>query len=102
MLEVTVPPAVGRVTVAGKLKVAWTASVPFTSTVQLAPDVVSQPVHEAKEPPALGTAFKVTLVPLLKFSLQSAPQEMPAGVEVTVPPPPPVRVTVIGKAKVTF
>jgi len=44
--------------------------------------------------PAAGVAVSVTAVPLVKFSLQSAPQAIPAGLEVTVPVPVPARDTV--------
>jgi hypothetical protein len=42
---------------------------------------------------ASGVAVRVTVVPRLKITLQVAPQEIPAGVDTTVPSPPPALAT---------
>jgi len=58
---------------------------------------------ENVDPPA-GLAVRVTTVPLLYEAEQVAPQLIPAGFDVTVPPPEPdlftVRVKVCGRSKV--
>src|SRR5687767_7762043 len=93
-LEVTVPvPPPVRATVTAKLcrvKLALTLSAPLTVTVQVVPVVVSQPVQAPNDEPALGVAVRVTEVPYRKLSLQSPPQLMPPGTELTVPAPAPV------------
>jgi hypothetical protein len=61
--------------------------------VQLAPDTVSHPVQPSKIDPAAGEAVSVTAVPVAYVSEQSAPQVIPSGLEVTVPPAVPVRLT---------
>ena len=40
-----------------------------------------------------GLAIRVTAVPVLKLALHASPQVMPGGLDVTVPPPAPVLVT---------
>jgi hypothetical protein len=56
------------------------------------------PVHAPLQPVKVdvpsGTAVKVTTVPELYVSVQSRPQTIPAGLEVTVPPPVPALPTV--------
>ena len=49
----------------------------------------ASPLHPAKIELELGEAVRVTLVPELYGSEQSAPQLMPAGLKVTVPEPVP-------------
>ena len=56
----------------------------------------ASPVQPVNVEPAAGVAVSVTAVPLAKFSLQSAPQAIPAGFEVTVPVPVPARDSVRG------
>ena len=63
-------------------------------TVQVIPDTVSQPVQPEKIDRKAGLAVRVTTAPLLKVAEQVAPQLIPAGLEVTVPPRMPVFVTV--------
>src|SRR5688572_32539371 len=58
------------------------------------PKQSGSPPHPAKMDPAAAVALRVTTVPELYVSEQSAPQEMPAGLLVTVPEPPPVFDTV--------
>jgi hypothetical protein len=56
--------------------------------VTLQPPVPEQaPPQPRKVAPGLGAAVSVTFVPCAKSSLQSAPQAMPAGVDVTAPAP---------------
>jgi hypothetical protein len=52
------------------------------------------PLQPAKEEPDVGVAVRVTAVPLANEAAQVAPQEMPAGLLVTVPLPAPVFETV--------
>src|SRR5687768_7246239 len=61
-------------------------------TVQVRAEPVHAPDHEVKGLDFVGLAVRVTVVPAAKVSVQSVPQLMPAGLEVTVPSP--VRVTV--------
>ncbi|HZU42556.1 MAG TPA: hypothetical protein VE994_07795 [Terriglobales bacterium] len=65
----------------------------FIATVQ-APLPLHAPLQPAKTDPALAVAVSVTVVPLLKVALQVLPQEIPAGLLVTVPVPLPPGVTV--------
>ncbi len=65
-------------------------------TVQVAPDVVVQPVQPVRIDPDAATAVSVTEDPLTYGSEQSVPQVMPAGFDVTVPVPLPARLTVTG------
>src|ERR1044072_6090322 len=60
---------------------------------------VPVPEHEPPDQPenvepVAGVAVSVTIVPLVKFSEQSMPQVMPAGIELTQPAPVPVFVAV--------
>ena len=74
------------------VKVAVQVLLAFTVTE---PSVQSaSPLQLEKVEPALGEAVRVTGVPSLYDSEQSAPQLMPAGLEVTVPEPVPDLVTV--------
>src|SRR5437899_10582162 len=74
-------------------KFAVTARAALIVTVQ-APVPVQLPLQPLKVEPAAGAAVKVTMVPMANAAEQVAPQEMPAGVLVTVPLPTPVFVTV--------
>jgi len=94
---VTVPlPAPVFVTVSAKddcTKLAVTVVGAFTVTVQvLVP--VQPPLHPVKVEPAAAAAVSVTEVPLANDAEQVAPQEMPAGLLVTVPLPAPAFDTV--------
>lgn len=75
------------------VKVAVTELAAITETVQ--PPVPLQPLpdHPAKAEPEVATADSVTDVPDVKLATQVVPQLMPAGEEVTVPPPVPALVT---------
>src|SRR5437763_1590996 len=74
-------------------KVAVTACAALIVTLQ-APVPVQLPLQPVKVEPAAGAAVKVTAVPLVNEAEQVAPQEIPAGVLVTVPLPAPALVTV--------
>ena len=60
--------------------------------VEVAP--AQLPDQPANVEPAAGTALSVTVVFCVKLNAHTLPQEMPAGVDVTVPEPVPVRLTV--------
>jgi hypothetical protein len=106
-LEVTVPlPRPLLLTVRLKncrLNVAVTDFAAFTATVHVAPETELQPVQLPKTEPAAGVAVSVTVVPFVYGCEQSAPQLIPAGLDVTVPPPAPALPTVsmkVGTVKV--
>jgi hypothetical protein len=71
-----------------------TALAAVIVTVQVVPEVVSQPLQPLKMERRFGVAVSVTTVPLLKAAEQVAPQSIPGGLEVTLPPAVPVFVTV--------
>src|SRR5207247_665997 len=97
-LLVTVPvPAPVLLTVSGKLctaKGAVTVVAALTVTVQVPVLEQLPPLQPVKVEPAAGAAVKVTAVPLEYAAAQVAPQEIPAGLLVTVPVPAPVLLTV--------
>jgi hypothetical protein len=68
------------------------------STVQVGALPVQAPLQPEKTDPSAACAVSVTEVPGAKSAEHAAPQEIPAGLEVTVPAPSPVRVTVSGKS----
>ena len=63
-------------------------------TVHVPVPVQPPPLQPLNVDPAVGAAVKVTAVPLANAAEHVAPQEMPAGVLVTVPIPAPVLLTV--------
>ena len=65
----------------------------FMVTTQV-PVPVHAPDHPANPEPTFAAAVSVTTVPNAYGSLQSEPQLMPAGVDVTAPVPAPPSVTV--------
>ena len=71
------------------MNAAVTLFAALMATVQVLPEVESQPVQLAKVLPADGLAVRVTLVPELKGALHVLPQLMPVGDDVTVPEPVP-------------
>lgn len=79
------------------LKVALTERAADMLTVQVLAAPVHAPVHPEKLEPAPGVAVRVTEVFAAYCSMQSEPQLMPAGVDVTVPLPLPPRVTLSAK-----
>jgi hypothetical protein len=74
------------------LKVAVTARAALMVTVQ-APVPLHAPLQPPKVDPEAAEAVSATCVPWATFSVQSAPQEMPAGALDTVPVPVPFLVT---------
>lgn len=79
---------------AATLKVAVTAFEAFIVSEQPRPPVQA-PLQPVNMEPASATAVSVMMLFGVKGALQVAPQLMPAGVLVTVPPPVPALVTVI-------
>jgi hypothetical protein len=78
-------------------KVAVTVVAAFRVTVQVPVPAQPPPLQPEKVEPAAGVAVKVTAVPLPYEATQVVPQEMPAGVLVTVPMPAPLELTVSAK-----
>jgi hypothetical protein len=99
-LLVTVPPPVpasDTVNCTGSnVNVAVTERATSSATVQVAAEPVHAPLQPVKLEPAAATAVSVTDAPLTKLNWQVAPQLMPAGLLVTVPPPVPDLLTVRG------
>jgi hypothetical protein len=62
-------------------------------TVQVLPDTASHPVHPVNAERRFGDAVSVTTVVLEKDAAHVDPQLIPAGLEVTVPLPRPVLLT---------
>jgi len=95
--DVTVPvPLPARLTVTGnvirsKRALALVSAVIFTEHVPV-PEQPA-PVHPANVELFAAVAVSATAVPLVYVSLQSVPQLMPAGLDVTLPEPAPVRET---------
>src|SRR5688572_14989627 len=88
-LDETVPvPVPARLTVSGYVKRAVTDLAAFNVSTH-APVPEQPPLQPANVAPAAGLAVSVTSVPETYASLQSEPQSMPAGLELTVPPPAP-------------
>jgi len=63
-------------------------------TVHVTPETVLHPLQPASVDPPAAVAVRVTLVPLAYGSEQSVPQLIPDGLELTVPLPVPVLLTV--------
>ena len=80
--------------VSGGLKVTLIVILLLIVTVQVFPDVVDPQFVHAVVYPEFGVAVSVTWVPLFTTILQVDPQLMPAGLLVTDPPPPFMRVRV--------
>src|SRR6266850_511950 len=78
----------------GKSKVAVTVVATVIVTVQVPVPVQPPPLQPVKVEPAAGAAVKVTEEPMVNEAVQVVPQEMPAGLLVTVPPPAPALETV--------
>ena len=94
----TVPvPAPFGLTVSVKVcraKVAVTVVAALSVTVQVPVPEQPPPLQPLKTEPAAGAAVKVMAVPLAYVAAQVAPQEIPAGLLVTVPVPAPLGLTV--------
>src|SRR6267142_2525624 len=73
----------------GAVNVAVTLWATLMVTVQVPVPVQPPPLQPVKVEPATGAAVRVTIVPIENEAEQVAPQEMPAGLLVTVPPPLP-------------
>jgi hypothetical protein len=78
------------------MKFAVTVLAALILTVHVVSVVVSQPSHPRKTEPKFGTTVNVTDVSATKGAEHVPPQLIPAGAEVTVPPPSPDLVTVSG------
>jgi DNA-binding protein YbaB len=77
------------------VKVAVTVGgVVEIKTVQVDPEVESHPLQLVKLEPMAGAAVRVTLLPEANSALQTNPQSIPLGLDVTVPLPFPAGVTV--------
>jgi hypothetical protein len=78
----------------GRVNVAVTDVAAPTVTVHVPVPVQPPPLHPANVEPVAAAAVKVTAAPLVNDAEHVAPQLMPAGLLVTVPPPVPALVTV--------
>jgi hypothetical protein len=76
------------------LNVAVTDWAEFIVTAHAPAPEQPAPLHPTKVEPAAGEAVSVTTVPAVKELPQVLPQEIPAGLEVTVPVPVPAKLTV--------
>ena len=76
------------------LKLALTVVAPVIVTAHVPTPEQPPPDQPVKFEPLPAEADSVMLLPWVRLSLQSAPHEIPAGDEVTVPVPDPVLVTV--------
>ncbi|MDP3824312.1 MAG: hypothetical protein Q8R33_22820 [Burkholderiales bacterium] len=69
-------------------KVAVTLVLAFNAMTQVpVPGQPAAALHPVNWKPVAGAAVSVTVVPVSYDSLQSVPQAMPAGAELTVPKP---------------
>src|SRR6058998_1634162 len=71
----------------GAVNVAVTLWATLMVTVQVPVPVQPPPLQPVKVEPAAGAAVRVTIVPIENVAEQVAPQEIPAGLLVTVPLP---------------
>ena len=69
----------------------------FSVTIQVPVPEQPPPVQPEKVEPAAGVAVRVMGVPPVNAAEHVAPQEMPAGLLVTVPEPAPLGLTVSAK-----
>jgi hypothetical protein len=100
-LETTVPaPAPFLITLSGyvlgggaTVNAAATVCAVLMVTVHVPVPVQPPPLQPVKVEPVDGTAVKVTEVPELNEALQVLPQVTPVGLEMTLPEPVPVLVT---------
>jgi len=95
--EVTVPlpaPAGATVNVNCGTKLAVTVAVAFIVTTHCPVPEQPAPDHPWNTEPDTAAAVRVTCEFVVKAAVQVAPQSMPAGDEVTLPEPVPVRFTV--------
>jgi hypothetical protein len=98
-LDVTLPvplPLFVNARLYWRLKVTVTLAAAVMLTVQLVPLVLVHPLKLTNREPASAIALSVTDVPLSNgcvCEMQAAPQEIPAGVDVTLPVPVPLFVS---------
>ena len=83
-----VPPRVTPSVTRG-IKVAVTAVLAFSATVQVPVPVHGKPLHPANTEPGDAAAVRITVVPAVNAAVHAVPQLMPLGLEVTVPVPAP-------------
>ena len=93
-VPVPVPVRLTLRTLCVELKFAVTVRAAPIVTLQMFPEVESQPVQPVKAEFTSAVAVRVTGVPSLYVAEQVVGQLMPAGELVTVPVPVPVRLTV--------
>ena len=74
--------------------VAVTVVAAVTVTAQAPAPVQPPPDQPAKVEPTAGAAVSVTVAPWFTGSVQSVPQLIPAGDDVTVPDPAPTLLTI--------
>src|SRR5687767_5303771 len=95
-LEDTVPIPVPTLLTLSGYELSWNIAVtevgPETAMTQ-APAPVQAPAQPAKVELASLAAVRVTIVPTANGALQVLPQEIPDGLEVTVPVPLPTFIT---------
>ena len=77
-------------------KLAVTVVAAFITTTQVPVPEQPAPLQPANWNPAAGVAVSVTFVPALYDSVQSAPQAIPGGTELTLPEPLTTTVRVTG------
>ncbi len=95
--ELVIVPDPVRVTVSVRLSevnVAVTVLAPLMVTLQVLPRLESQPLQLVNVEFPSGVAVRVTAVPLLYAKEHVAPQLIPLGELLTVPPPVPFLLTV--------
>src|SRR5882762_2918599 len=103
-LEVTVPapvPEIATVNTGLSVKVAVTDLAASIVTSQVGGTPLHAPDQPEKTEFTDGVAVRVRTVPRLYGSEQSAPQAIPAGLELTVPTPLPAVVTVSSRVGTT-
>ena len=77
-------------------KVAVTVVAAFSATTQAPVPVQPAALQPVNWKPVAGVALRVTFVPAVYDSVQSAPQAIPGGTELTVPVPLTMTVRVTG------
>ena len=87
------PGVVGRTITVNDAVTDFAAS---TVTVQVPVPEHPPPDHPVNDEPVSGVAVRVRVEPWFAVTVQVVPQLMPAGLELTVPRPLPVRVMVTG------
>lgn len=93
-MQLWVPPASNDPSIEVFVNEAVTDVLPEILMVQVGDESVQAPVQPVNELPGSAIAVNVTDVPERSEVMQALPQEIPAGLEVTVPDPDPVLVIV--------